>query len=118
VTFVTGHTKDGVEPDWRSLAAGRTTLVIYMGIGRLPVIVDELIAAGMPPQTPAAAIQNATLPSQDSVVSPLRDLPRAVREAHIASPAIVVIGEVVRFAQSAVSEASAAQVFAKRQKGR
>src|SRR5471030_631332 len=32
VTFVTGHTKDGAEPDWKSLARLRTTLVIYMGL--------------------------------------------------------------------------------------
>lgn len=114
VTLVTGHTKNSEAPNWRALAQSGTTLVIYMGIARLPMIVAELLAAGMPGQTPAAAIQDATLPQQRSVVADLRELPAAVADAGIRSPAIVVIGEVVKQAarRSGASDAFFADLVA------
>ncbi len=101
VTLLTGHTRNGAEPNWKALAQGGTTLVIYMGASRLAMIVAELLAAGMPSRTPAAMVQNATLPSQRSVISDLRSLPTAVANAGLGSPAIVVIGEVARLAAQA-----------------
>jgi uroporphyrin-III C-methyltransferase len=100
VTFVTGHTRDGRQPDWRALAAGGTTLVIYMGVANLAAIVGGLLDGGLPPATPAAAIQNGTLPSQKSVISTLSTLAGGMAHAGIGSPAVIVIGDVVRFAPS------------------
>lgn len=99
VTFVTGHTQDGRGPDWAALAAGGTTLAIYMGMQQLGTIVTELLAAGMAPDTPAAAIQNGTLASQRHVAAPLRQLPEAVKRQKLGSPAIVVVGQVAALAQ-------------------
>ncbi|HXF67465.1 MAG TPA: uroporphyrinogen-III C-methyltransferase, partial [Burkholderiales bacterium] len=88
VTFVTGHARDGSSPDWRSLAASGTTLVVYMGMGRLPVLVAGMLASGFPPGTPACAIENGTLPEQREVFAPLAALPRAVAAAGLGSPAV------------------------------
>jgi uroporphyrin-III C-methyltransferase len=100
VTLVTGHAREGgPEPDWAALARGGTTLVIYMGVRRLADIATALLGAGMPAATPAAAIQNGTLPQQASIVSTLGSLPRDVVKHGIRSPAIVVIGEVVALAR-------------------
>lgn len=99
VTFVTGHTQDGRGPDWTALAAAGTTLAIYMGMQQLPTIVAELLAAGMAPDTPAAAIQNGTLASQRHVVSTLRQLPDVIARQKLGSPAIVVVGQVATLAQ-------------------
>jgi uroporphyrin-III C-methyltransferase len=101
VTFVTGHTRDGRQPDWRSLARSGTTLVIYMGMANLGSICTALIEAGVAATTPAAAIQNGTLSSQRSVISALAGLPAAVARVGLGSPAVVVIGEVVRLARTA-----------------
>src|SRR6185503_1551324 len=68
VTFVTGHTRDGGEPNWEALARSGTTLVIYMGLRRLDGICRALIEAGMDPETPACAIENGTLRNQREVV--------------------------------------------------
>jgi uroporphyrin-III C-methyltransferase len=95
VTFVTGHTGDGVEPDWAALAGSGTTLVIYMGLKRLPQIALSLMEAGMRPETPACAIENGTLKNQREVISTLRGLAKDVLSEKIGSPAIVVIGDVV-----------------------
>jgi uroporphyrin-III C-methyltransferase len=104
VTFVSGHTKDGAEPDWAALARTGTTLVIYMGLRRLMEIAFALQAGGLSGKTPACVIENGTLKSQRQVVASLQRLPQAA--AHLASPAIIVVGDVVRFARvSAVGPA-------------
>lgn len=107
VAFVTGHTKDGAEPDWAALARSGTTLVIYMGLKRLPQIAASLMEAGMRAEMPACAIENGTLRHQREVVSTLLDLARDVLKKRIESPAIIVIGEVVRFANVAAVEPKA-----------
>lgn len=101
VTFVTGHTQNGQPVCWRALVEGGTTLVIYMGMKNLPDIVSGLQEAGMPPDTPACAIQQGTLPEQKQVVTTLATLPMAVRQAGLGSPALIVVGSVVHLAQSA-----------------
>ena len=109
VTFVTGHTRNGHQPDWRALAAtanaAATTLVIYMGMQDLPVICEELMAGGLSGDTAAAAIQSGTLAEQRQVIASLATLAAAAGEAQLASPAIVVIGDVVRFARQAMTGA-------------
>ena len=110
VTFVTGHTRDGGEPDWQALVAGGTTLVIYMGIARLAQICAQLIAAGLRADMPAAAIQHGTLAQQRSVVSTVEHLHAQVLRAGLGSPAIVVVGEVVALADANLIAMPARQV--------
>ncbi len=99
VTFITGHTRAGAAIDWAALAASGTTLVIYMGMTRLEDIVAQLQRAGMPAQTPAAVIENGTLPTQRSLITTLAALPQQAAQRGFGSPAVVVIGEVVSHAQ-------------------
>jgi uroporphyrin-III C-methyltransferase len=100
VSFITGHTRDGSSPDWAALRAGGTTLVIYMGIRKAESLVDAMIAAGFPADTPACAIQNGTLETQASVVSTLAALPALIAAAGLGSPGLLVVGEVVRHAKT------------------
>jgi uroporphyrin-III C-methyltransferase len=97
VTFVTGHTQDGSQPDWQALVRSRTTLVIYMGLGGLAGILCALEAAGMDPATPACIIENGTLREQRQRVATVGTL----SGAGFAGPALIVIGDVVRFARMA-----------------
>jgi uroporphyrin-III C-methyltransferase len=104
VTFVSGHSKAGGEPDWpdwRALSASGTTLVIYMGLGRIEHIARELKKAGMAQATPACAIENGTLKGQRCAIGTLGTLAGKIALARLASPAIIVVGEVVRFARPA-----------------
>ena len=100
VTFVTGHedpTKDASAIDYHALAKLITaggTVCFYMGVARLPEIVDHLAACGLAPTIPAAAIQWGTLPTQRSVRGRLDTLAELVRTGGIASPAIIVVGSV------------------------
>jgi uroporphyrin-III C-methyltransferase/precorrin-2 dehydrogenase/sirohydrochlorin ferrochelatase len=97
VTFISGHAKDG-EPDldWAGLAAGRQTLVVYMGLSTAGDIARRLIGHGMAPSTPAAVIENGTLPSQKTVAGTLARLEYLIADNAIAGPALIVIGDVVR----------------------
>ncbi|HEX2099896.1 MAG TPA: uroporphyrinogen-III synthase, partial [Candidatus Synoicihabitans sp.] len=98
--LVTGHEdpqKHELQVDWRQLGALKnTTLAIYMGMGRLPEILRELQAGGLPATTPAAAVQWASLGRQRSVTGTAADLPQRVAQAGLGAPAIVFVGEVVR----------------------
>ena len=101
VTFITGHTKDDSVLNYAALAASETTLVIYMGIANLGEIVDGLLAVGMRATMPACVVQNGTLENQRHVIASLHDIATATAEAKLASPAIVVIGEVVSLTNAA-----------------
>jgi uroporphyrin-III C-methyltransferase len=74
-----------------------------MGMANLASIASALLGGGLSPATPAAVIQNGTLPSQRSVVSTLAELTGAVSAAGLGSPAIVVIGPVAALAATAPS---------------
>jgi uroporphyrin-III C-methyltransferase len=105
VTFITGHTKAGETLNYHALAAAGTTLVIYMGVRRIDGITAGLMSAGMPSDTPAAAISNGTCAAQREVIATLAALPQAMRNASIDSPAIVVIGHVVTLAKPSIHAA-------------
>lgn len=99
VAFVTGHEnpdKCGSAIDWRRLAAFPGTLVIYMGLARLPNIVQALMEHGKSGDTPAAVVASATTGGQRTVDGHLADLPHSVQKAGIAAPAILIVGEVTQ----------------------
>ncbi|HEY3789234.1 MAG TPA: uroporphyrinogen-III C-methyltransferase, partial [Urbifossiella sp.] len=99
VAFVTGHfDPDSLECmlDWPALAR-MSALMIYMGLRHLEKIAGRLMEAGLAPDTPAAVIANATLPNQIVIDGPLSLLAEEVRKAAVPAPALIVIGETVRY---------------------
>ncbi|MEO7160677.1 MAG: uroporphyrinogen-III C-methyltransferase [Polaromonas sp.] len=99
VVFVTGHAKPGdAGTDWRALAAtahsARLTLVVYMGVSGAERIQNELLM-GLPAATPVAVIQNASLATQRHITATLGTLAAAISAAGMASPAIIVVGDVI-----------------------
>nr|WP_222105134.1 uroporphyrinogen-III C-methyltransferase [Denitromonas halophila] len=96
-TFATGHLQDGTaDLDWAALARPHQTVVIYMGIGALPQISKQLIAHGVPADTPAAAVQNGTTDHQRTVVATLGTLADALADAGLRPPALLIVGQVVK----------------------
>ena len=102
VTLVTARESakgDGPQVRWDLLAQdSNATLVGYMGVSRLPEVAEKLIAAGMPPGTPAALVAQGTTARQRTVVSTLAGLHDAGVAAGIHPPALFVIGPTVRHA--------------------
>ena len=103
VTFLTGHTQDGSDPDWAALVRSGTTLVIYMGLKNFERILTGLKGAGMDPATPACLVENGTLASQKQSVATLGTL----STTGFKGPALIVIGDVVRFARGAENQVKA-----------
>jgi uroporphyrin-III C-methyltransferase len=104
VMLVTGHAREGGQaPHW-------PTLGVYMGVAQLDAIVDGLSGA-LPLHTPAALVQHASLPSERRLVSTLAHIADDARRDHIASPAVLIIGDVLT--ALSVSQAQTAMAMAK-----
>ena len=101
VLFVTGHARSG-EPalHWPTLAAAAAqglTLVVYMGVATAEDLQRGLLE-GLAASTPAALVQHATLAHERRVVCTLGDLVATIERERIGSPAIIVVGDVLRAA--------------------
>lgn len=97
-TVLTGHedvkkTVSGIP--WEELARTMGTIVILMGAGNLPSIVEELLSRGMDAAIPAALIANGTTPEQRTVCGALGDIVSVAQQEKMAPPAIIVIGHAV-----------------------
>lgn len=104
VTLITGHTQDGEPLPWRALVESHTTLVIYMGMQHLPDISRGLIAAGMSPEMPCMVVENGTRDNQRAAISSLQAMPYQAHQQGLKSPAIIVVGEVVKLARTSQQE--------------
>jgi uroporphyrin-III C-methyltransferase len=97
VTFVTGHeapTKDESAIDWEALAATGGTLVVLMGVGKLPAYTKELLDAGMDADTPVALVERATWPDQRVACGTLETIVDVRDREGIEPPALTIIGNV------------------------
>jgi uroporphyrin-III C-methyltransferase len=108
VAFVTGHTQDGGHgPDWAALVRSRLTLVVYMGLATAAGLVATLRRHGMPGSMPTAVIAAAHTPQQRSARATLASLVDVIERDGLASPAILVFGEVAALgAEAAVALAA------------
>ncbi len=97
--LVTAHCRDSTDTlDWQALAADRQTLAVYMGVAGLDRLRERLIAHGKSPATPFALVENGSRPEQRVIVGVLADLPETARLHHVASPALLILGEVAALA--------------------
>lgn len=99
--IVTAHRRTSAETeaiDWRDLADPATTLALYMGRERLGEIAASLIAAGLPPDTPAALVANACRSDGEVRFAAIADLPRAPALADPGAPSLILVGDAVAHA--------------------
>lgn len=99
VTFLTGHGVDGglaKDIDWDALAKASPVIVVYMALGRLDMIADQLIRSGRPGDEPIAIISKATTKDQKVLESTLERCADDVKKTPIEAPAMIVIGEIVK----------------------
>lgn len=101
VVFITGHAKhDATDAvDWRALSRtasqSKLTMVIYMGITSVASL-QEALLHGLSPDTPVAIVQNVSLLSQRHATCLLAELQQTVEQEQMASPAIIIVGEVLK----------------------
>jgi uroporphyrin-III C-methyltransferase len=109
---LTGTTQSGsLSRDLAYAVQANTTVVVLMGMGKLEEISAAYIAQGKG-NVPAAIIQNGTLPDQKIGIGNVADLKEIALRDNLRNPAIIVVGEVVRFHEAfqAVQEKIAEQL--------
>ncbi len=101
---LTATTRSGaISADLPIAAQSSATVVILMGMQKLAEITAQFAAQGKA-QTPAMIIQNGSLPDEKVVLGTVDTLAEEARKAGMGSPAIIVIGEVVRLHPDYVRE--------------
>ncbi|KGR87765.1 uroporphyrinogen-III C-methyltransferase [Lysinibacillus odysseyi] len=96
--IVTGHMREGKDDSikWESLATGIDTLAIYMGVGNLPYICQQLTKHGKSGDTPVALIHWGTTDVQKTVTGTLNTIVELVQQENIENPSMIIVGEVVK----------------------
>ena len=92
-TVITGTRGPGQadgEVDWEAVARLGGTLVILMGVARMEQIAARLVAGGLDPDTPAAAVRWGTRPEQRTVRATLATL----ADHDLEPPSTIVVGKV------------------------
>jgi uroporphyrinogen III methyltransferase/synthase len=98
VAFVTGHedpTRDASRIDFNALARFPGTLVFYMALSRLAEVCSSLADAGLAPETPAAVVCHASLPSQQVIEGRLHNIAELIRQSTARPPSLLILGECV-----------------------
>ena len=99
VRLVTAHCRESVEAtDWRSLAAARETLAVYMGVAMLGTLRRELVRHGRPATTPVAIVENGSRPEQRVVLGTLATIEALAARHDVVAPALLIVGPVARLA--------------------
>jgi uroporphyrin-III C-methyltransferase len=95
VSFVAGQCKGLSDQNWAGLAGKGRTLVIYMGVATAADITEKLIADGVSPDMPVAVVERATRHDARALRTLLTDLGDMIAREQVASPAIIIVGDVV-----------------------
>ena len=115
VSFVAGTCRDLSEQNWSGLAGQGRTLVIFMGVSCAGAIAEKLMGEGVDPGIAVAVLERGTLPGSRAMQTVLADLGDLVVREKVVSPAVIVVGEVVRLSDAENrlrAFAASAEVFA------
>lgn len=81
---------------WERAARQGGTLVFLMGVRALPRIVEAVLRGGFDSSTPVAIVERGTRATQRTTVGTLEDIASLAAEQGVRSPAVIIVGEVVR----------------------
>src|SRR5580704_2603201 len=98
-TVITGHedpAKEVSSIDWPQVAKIPGTKIVLMGVSRIREITAQLIANGMPPETPVAMVRWGTTGRQQSIEGTLTTIADIVEKSQFTAPAVTIIGDVVK----------------------
>lgn len=104
-TFVTGHAEKILDVNWNALAQLNHTLVFYMGLTRSGEIAEKLLAGGLAADTPVAIIENGCRKNQRDIISDVANFSEAVVREKVRSPALIIVGQVVKMKEQLNIEA-------------
>ena len=97
VVLTTGQTQDGVV-DLSGLRPGQT-LALYMGVARYAAVEKQLVDNGHDPDTPVVIVERGTTTEQRVIATVLKTLTKATKKFEISPPALLLVGETIRYAE-------------------
>jgi uroporphyrinogen III methyltransferase/synthase len=101
VHIITAHGKAGAKPiEWEALVRAGGTFIFLMGSAALDEISVNLINAGMPKHTQAAILERGTTARQKKALATLENIVFEAKQAGIAPPALIIVGEVCAYAHT------------------
>lgn len=110
IQFVTGHARSGALPKsirWEAIADSDVTTVVYMPRKTLAGLRDAALAAGLDPQTPAAAVFSATRENSRKIIATITTLPELLDGIDADGPVVVMIGSVLSEVEMASADIQA-----------
>ena len=76
-----------------SLAQHQSTMMIFLSIGMISEVVDELLEGGLPLSTPVSVVQRASWPDEKIVTGTIGDIAGKVEKEGIRKTALICIGK-------------------------
>jgi precorrin-4/cobalt-precorrin-4 C11-methyltransferase len=94
-TRLEGRTPVPESEKLRELAKHNTTMVIFLSVGMIEKVQEELLH-GYPPETPFVVIEKATWPEQKIIRGELKELADMVKKAGITKTALIYVGNALK----------------------
>lgn len=88
-----------------SLARHRSTMVVFLSVGMIEAVRDELIE-GYGSETPFVVVEKASWPEQKIIRGRLKDIAEAVKDAGIKKTALIYVGEALKASELSVGRES------------
>ncbi|MBK9459576.1 MAG: hypothetical protein IPN94_09110 [Sphingobacteriales bacterium] len=96
--MLTATTAEEILARFALTAQSNATIIVLIGMNKLAAICQVLAQMGKE-MLPVAIIQNGTLPTEKIVVGTVSNIVQLATEQQMASPAIIVLGDVVQLRQ-------------------
>ena len=105
LVFVTGHHQNDTAAviHWRALLEAKLTLVIYMGVSRLADLADQMARAGLAADSLVAVVHSVSNGNQKKLVVRFGDLLATVAASKMASPSVIIVGQVLQTCVDAIN---------------
>lgn len=104
-TRIEGRTPVPERENLGSLAEHRASMVIFLSVGMIERVRDELLK-GYPEDTPVAVIEKVSWPGERMVTGTLKDIAARVKEAGINKTALIYVGEALRASRKKLKKES------------
>jgi len=104
-TRLSGRTPVPERESLASLAKHRATMVIFLSVGMIDRVQEELLQ-GYPPETPVVVLEKISWPEERVIRCELADLARRVKEAGIKRTALIYVGEALRAGERSLGKRS------------
>ncbi len=105
LTRMEGRTPVPASERLGSLASHRATMVIFLSVGMIEKVRDELLQ-GYPPDTPVVIIEKASWPDQKVIRGALTDIASLAKDAGIRKTALIYVGESLRASEISLGKES------------